>query len=494
MMFGLVGLPPFGDSLWMRFPPLSRHVLPIIIGLIILIRPQTSDAQTTLTWQGESGGEWNAAGNWKSDSESDANWVDGSVAIFPLVKGGEIAIDMPGKIVATSVWVQQNTMTIQGNGPLVLNVNPEEKPMHAFRAEKTTALDVPIQLDGGGSQSWLTGSRDQELIINKGISEATPTGITFAFGTLVLNAPSTFTGGIIFNNASVVIANDAGAGTGPLIIGEGKSVLSTGGGDRTIKNNLTTPWVGAGGANWNFEGSGTLTLDAPVNFQGAEAGTVNISVADGLKVIFKQGVVPPPERRTQILQGIKMAGQSGTLVLEGEISYRGTTTVESGRLVMNGTSELQKSWKLTAPGILSGTGAIGLAGTEDSLAASGTLSPASDDSVGILRITGDMKILSGFRYLWNFGAKSGEGDRLDLQGAVAMDGTGSDWKVIVCPAAGATLMPGTHTYQILAAQGGVADSAVSNASLELDPSLPAGRVSGKLQTVNGGINLILTVK
>ena len=136
-------------------------------------------AEPILKWAVQGDAAWNEAGVWKTESGEESSWAPGASAIFSDLKAPELLVDVSVPTTATSVWVQKNPLTLAGAGSLVLKFDPTQKG-HALRAADNITLDVPIQIDGGGFQSWLIDSKKFQITVNKGISEITPTGISFA--------------------------------------------------------------------------------------------------------------------------------------------------------------------------------------------------------------------------------------------------------------------------------------------------------------------------
>jgi hypothetical protein len=447
-------------------------------------------AEPVLKWAGQGDAAWNESGVWKTEAGEESAWIPGASAIFADLKAQELLVNISIPTTATSVWVQKNPLTVAGAGPLVLKFDPTQKG-HALRSADNIIIDVPIQIDGGGFQSWLIDSKKFQITVNKGISEITPTGISFAFGNLVLNSPSTFTGGITLNSAILTLANDAGAGLGPISWGD-KSILATQGGARVIRNSLVTPYLN-NEILWTFQGGSRLTIDAPILFHGTEKAVVGMCIEEGMTVTFQQGICLP-ENRTAV-PGLKLAGGNGTLVLQGEMASTGSLTIESGRLEWNTSSEGLKSAVLGEKGILSGNGTIGFAygkGNAGTLEATGTISPGQDQIVGKLSVAGNLQIGSGFRYRWNFGSRPKEGDSLELAGSFSFKGDAGSWVFLVSSASGATLSPGVHKFQVIS--GGVDKGITDRAVVEIDPALPKDQYSAALQAEPGGVFLTLTIK
>jgi len=447
-------------------------------------------AEPILKWAVQGDAAWNEAGVWKTESGEESSWTPGASAIFSDLKAPELLVDVSVPTTATSLWVQKNPLTLAGAGPLVLKFDSNQKG-HAVRSVDNLILDVPIQIDGGGFQSWLIDSKKFQITVNKGISEITPTGISFAFGNLVLNSPSTFTGGISLNSAILTIANDSGAGLGP-ITWRDKSILATQGGERVIRNSLVTPYLN-NEILWTFQGGSRLTVDAPILLHGTDKAVVGMSIEEGMTVVFKQGICLPENRSA--VPGLKLSGGNGTLVLQGEMASTGPLIIESGRLEWNTSSEGLKSAVLGEKGILSGSGTIGLAdvnGDSGTLEAAGTISPGQDQGVGKLSVTGNLQVGPGFRYRWNFGSRPKEGDSIELVGSFSFKGDSGSWAFLVSPANGATLPPGVHKFQVVS--GSVDKGVTDRAVVEIDPALPKDRYSAVLATEPGGLFLSLTVK
>lgn len=465
----------------------------IIAGLVnFLMWICPIQAQTEFTWRGSAEGEWNSQEVWQDSTGEGKSWMAGAIAKFPALKTEEIAVTVDSEVVADAVIVQKNFLRIQGSGTLVLDRENQTDGKHTLNLATGGSIEVPVVLAGGGMQTWLSGSGDRVVTISKGIKERSPTGITFSFGTLRLESPSSFSGGIALNNAILELANESGAGTGEITMGSQKNTISVVGGNLSINNGLTTPYIGGDTViPWIFEGSGQFTIKAPVTLQGTDRATVSISIARGLAVAFQEGILPVAGRSNCPL-GLTLSGGDGTLILEKEVSYQGPTKIESGRLMMNGASEQQKSWTVSKTGILSGRGTIGLATDADYLSIAGKLSPGTDTSVGTLRIFGSAKLGAGFEYSWNFGAKPGEGDLLSVGGSLLPDSAWGPWKVVVRPAEGASLASGKYTWPILTAQSPIAPEAIAQATVEFAASTE--RYSGELRVNGTSMELVLTVK
>src|SRR5678815_1644901 len=86
-------------------------------------------------------------------------------------------------------------------------------------------------------------------------------------GTLVLNGANTFKGGLTFNAGTLVLGNNAAAGTGTLSLGTG--TLQGGGGARTIGNAVTLA------GNTIFSGANDLAFTGTATLSGSRTSTIN---------------------------------------------------------------------------------------------------------------------------------------------------------------------------------------------------------------------------
>src|SRR5262249_28831539 len=107
---------------------------------------------------------------------------------------------------------------------------------------------------------------------------------------------------------------------------------------------------------------------------GAFAGQINNPNGNGLLNLTKTGL--------------------GTQILTGTDSYRGTTTISSGALLVDGTHTNAGNYIFTSSSItplLGGTGTINLAGTNSVNASNGMLAPG-DNAPGVLNINGTLSM------------------------------------------------------------------------------------------------------
>jgi MYXO-CTERM domain-containing protein len=184
----------------------------------------------------------------------------------------------------------------------------------------------------------------------------------------------------------------------------------------TISNTAT---VNVGGANSRVTtlAGGTVNANAAglvvTNFNGG-----NIAVSNGVTVGLRSG------SSSGVISGSGgIAKQSaGTLTLSGANTYSGDTTVEQGKLVVNGS--IQQSAVTVASGaVLGGSGTVG----DTTILSGAKIGPGN--SPGTLNIAGDLTWSGGGSYDWEIynavGAAGSEWDLIDVDGSLLFSGLSS---------------------------------------------------------------------
>lgn len=133
----------------------------------------------------------------------------------------------------------------------------------------------------------------------------------------------------------------------------------------------------------------------------------------------------------------------GNLVLSGDSTYTGITEVSSGKLSVNGS--LVSTVFVDDGATLGGSGTIGGL----TVASGGTLSPGN--SIGTLTSTGDVTFASGSVYAVEIDA-SGNSDRLDVNGTITI---GNNVNLVVKTLSSHSAYSLGTRYTILTATGGV---------------------------------------
>jgi autotransporter-associated beta strand protein len=171
----------------------------------------------------------------------------------------------------------------------------------------------------------------------------------------------------------------------------------------------------------------------------------------------------------------------GTLVLNADNLYGGTTTVSAGKLLVNnttGSGTCSNTVIVQSGGTLGGTGTIaGLVSVTG-----GTIAPG--DSAGTLTVSGGVNLSSGGTYLWELAANStnGPGSNFDVLavtgGNVVLDGTSQ----IAISFIGSATAPDSanpfwqtnHSWTILTLSGSAVNPSLTTFSNIVNGSFSAG--------------------
>ena len=182
-----------------------------------------------------------------------------------------------------------------------------------------------INLTNGSAAQTLTISGTGATTVTGAIADGgTGAGAIAMTGTgqLVLSGGNTYSGGTTISSGIVEVDTDTALGAGGLTINGG--TINAGGGSRTLSNNITT------GGDFTIGGSTNLTLNGTLNLGGA---TRTITVNNSATTTIA-GAITQPWYSSLVKSG------SGTLVLSGNNSYTGPTTVNAGTLVLANNNAL----------------------------------------------------------------------------------------------------------------------------------------------------------
>jgi autotransporter-associated beta strand protein len=254
------------------------------------------------------------------------------------------------------------------------------------------------------------------------------------------------------NGQSFVLFADSSSG------GQARFVINN---QNTVDFSQTTGTNGDGNVSaGSIEGSGTLYIgpnnilsiggnDLSANFSGVIANSYTLS---GHASLTKMG--------------------NGTQTLSGVNSYTGSTVVNGGALIVDGSIASSAHVQVNNGGTLGGTGAV----PATSVAPGGVLSPGHG-GVGTLAVIGNLTLSQGSAYAYDIAGASG--DLVTVAGNATVAGS------LAVNTAGSFML--NHKYQVLAATGGVSDtfSGVNG----LGPGIAA-----QLSYDTGGVFLSLTTQ
>jgi autotransporter-associated beta strand protein len=308
-----------------------------------------------------------------------------------------------------------NAVNGQGNFGLQVagnDVNVVYDPSTVINVDSdTTILDTPIGASGTYDLGGLT---------------------KFGNGTLSITAANTYTGYTQMMRGILQIGNDAALGTGAVIWNSG--TIRSDGTARSLANtfylqgNLTV----AGDSDLTFTGSMTNVADSnrtltvnntglttfgdivatgsPTSNQLTPALTFNVATGTTSRV---DGVVSDGLRSSSLN---KNTG-TGTLILAGENTYTGATTVNAGTLIVNGSIASSSLLTVNSGATLGGSGTIG----STVINSDATFAPGN--SPGLLTVDGNLT-LAGIARMELAGLLRGTSyDAIDVDGSIAFGGT-----------------------------------------------------------------------
>ena len=301
-------------------------------------------------------------------------------------------------------------------------------------------------------------------------------------GTSILTAPNTYSGGTELNSGGmglgvssvssggVVLSGPLGTGTFTLGANnnEASVTLFASGGARVLDNRI----VLNGMTNVIITGTNDLTLTGPFN-SGGVAKTLTVQ-NNGITTI--SGVIT---NTGSSAGGALTKVGSGILVLSGNNTYPGTTTVNDGSLFINNTAGSGTSTNtvtVNSPGLLGGTGTI--AGPV-SATAGGSIAPGFH--VGTLTLQNGCD-LTGGTMVWTLGANSTNNAGTDFSQLALTSGTlnlsGSTLTLAftntaTVPASSNPFWQANHVWRIVTLSGGATISGGNFGSVN-NGSYPAG--------------------
>ena len=325
--------------------------------------------------------------------------------------------------------------------------------------ETATAGNATITNSAGGTMCLCTtATAGNATILNTGTgssltffaltSAGTATITNTAGGSTIFTDDSTAANATITINSSsrTSFQSNSTAGNATIIVNSGGTLTfedsSSGGAARLVTN---------GGGLVDFS---ALTVATTVG---------SIEGAGDYELGANELTVGSNNLSTTVSGGISGTGGSlvktglGTLILSGANSYTGPTTINAGRLVVDGS--ITSAVTVATAGTLGGSGTI-----TGNVTNNGTLAPGNA-SIGTLTITGGYTQATSGVYQVEINA-GGQGDRVNVSGTATLAGT---VRVLAQPG----VYSRNTTYTILNASGGVTGtySAVSSNFAFMTPSL-----------------------
>jgi autotransporter-associated beta strand protein len=300
----------------------------------------------------------------------------GAIVTPAIANNGQIVANFTDTLTLGAAISGSGSLSKAGAGTLILTGN-------STYSGGTTITGGTLQLGNGGASGSIAGNvtNNGTFAINRsdtftfgGIISGSGAFQQNGAGTTIFTAANTYTGGTTINAGTLQL------GSGGSLAPTGALTVNAGG---TFNLNSFNQTVGdLSGMGAIALGSGTLTAGTAnsTTFGGAVSGTGGL---------VKQG--------------------SGALTLSGASSYTGTTNINAGTLVVNGS--LASNVFVNAGGTLRGTGSIG------SLVVGNGAALSPGNSIGRLTVNGNLVMASAAAYIVE--VSSAAADRTNVTGTAS---------------------------------------------------------------------------
>ncbi|MEK0450177.1 MAG: hypothetical protein RL088_2445 [Verrucomicrobiota bacterium] len=273
----------------------------------------TIGTATASEWNGGAAdGLWTTAGNWTGGTPNSV----GAVATFGTTPATPTTVAVNGpKTVGSIIFDNANSYTVTGGATDTITF---DNGIAAGAISTTTGnhtINAPIVLNGPANITPGTGT----TLTLGGVITGAKTVTYSGAGTAVVSGTNTYSGGTTLVSGTLSLANGAALGTGTFTINGGTidaaSVV-------TVTTNNAQVWNGDftfAGTNSLDLGNGTVSVPIPRTIT-TTAGTLTVGGSISGSSLTKAG--------------------SGTLVLAGNNTYTGTTTLGSGNATAGGGGTL----------------------------------------------------------------------------------------------------------------------------------------------------------
>jgi len=387
----------------------------------------TGDWNTTdtTTWRNGSAGGTQQA--WVNQNNAVFGGTAGTVTLKENITVGNGSV---GDILKFDTW---NYIVNADPGVSLTIKAPTSGRNEPFYGRNTT-INAPLVLDAG-TNSVVFRNEGGNVTINGNISG---TGGFWPWQQegntsqkTILSGNNTFSGGVSgYVWGALVVGSNTALGTGALSWG---GVLEAGPSNPTVANTVNV----GNDARPTFIGTNSLTFSADQIYQSYThdaTGCSGINVQDAGGTLTFKSLTEMRGGGVLTWDGWFTKLGNGTLVISGDYSCGGVTTVSAGTLILNGATynadspnRAQDNYIVAAGAKLGGTGTIWLAsGKSVTLNAGtgtgaanwgGTLTPGK--SPGLLTINGNLDVNNFAAYLFEPGATPATSDSVTVTGALS---------------------------------------------------------------------------
>lgn len=384
-----------------------------------------------------------ASVNFVNDDGTGLGWIDGSKATVLNINEGTVSTagalhiwNLSGGVNMTGGTLSSNNGSSDPNGAQLEWIN-STVTTNASATASTIAGRIRMRSDGGAtgvSFNVANGEASSDLLVTAAITEASGgLGITKnGAGTMRLTGYNTYSGGTTVNEGRLEVHGGSGGWgliRGAVTVNSGATLAITGGdgtgfGWNSPVNSLTInggTFDAAGGAHMGFGGAMALSMNNggtisgngqwnggdQVSFSssGDSTNTINgswnlrtdsgvshkFNVGDGASSVDLQVNASLNDQYPEVWwlapADLEKTG-AGTMVLAGNNSYNGATTVSAGSLIVNGNIT-SSATTVKSGATLGGSGSVGSVSVESGA----TFAPGN--SPGTMTFDGDLTLASG---------------------------------------------------------------------------------------------------
>lgn len=492
----------------------KASLLAVVAALVAI---SSAQAQTLTTWLGNgSDANWATSGNWSSTPTTSGTWqlfFSGSnqltnannigsvpfnvlqfssnagafvVSGSALAGSGNIRNNSAANQTVTNDIAMTSAINFSGTGTGVLNLAGNISGTTAINLNDTSGRQI-VEFSGSNSNGSSTR-------VEAGLLKFTSANAMSPTTNLRFSTDTTRPGGVfgITSDFSRPLGASAGGG-GISMIGNGGFAAFGATRSVTISSGATLNW----GSTSNFLSSvSTLlfshtTSDATLNFVNAINLDVSGTNAATRTIDVRNGSAAVDGRLGGIISGTASLRKIGvgTLELAANNTYKGSTFVDAGTLLVNGNqTSATGTITVVAGAILGGTGTTGAL----TATITGTLAPGLATGLGTLTFAGSTVDLSAGSLVASLNADPTQfaSDLLAITGSGSLNLGGSSILDITGPTSFTT--SGTYTLATFASAASQFATVRYNGATQGSPTT-AGGVNGSGQLVYNGTDLQLVV-
>jgi len=355
--------------------------------LSFVVVSSNSALAATFTWNGGGGNaNWGTAGNWTGGIPANANTTD--LIFAGTTNTGTAGTPLNNNIASPMLL---NSITFSSGGtPFFLggsNIRFDGGTTNSITQNSSSAESIANGISAPTSNNTqsvtLTGNGTGIVtlsgIIASGTGQRDIAIVKTGTSTFLLSGNNTYGSGTTINQGTILIGNNNALGTGSVSLGDTAAVANNASlltnGAFTIGNAITVRSGNTGVAtlggntdnNSTFSGAITLNHDLTIS-QVANAGANALSITGGIaggiagtKTVTFAGPGNINVSTTGISNGTgttAVAVSGGVTSLNVANSYTGTTTVNGGTLLVNGSTAAGSAVTVNSGGTLGGTGTV----------------------------------------------------------------------------------------------------------------------------------------